>query len=312
MPWIDSGLSISSGALNSASDACVFGADLFVATFSGSLYQSVGGSGVLTLVAVGGGMSLYVFNDTLYSWKPSNATLWEWSGVAWVLKATGLFGGADSWAFKSLEGVLYCANDQVLYKWDNIAALILLHDFGSDALDIDYLVPSFGNATLYIGSTSGFLFGHDDFTDYQAAPDLGGVGGSRPIIYDNFVYGGMSGSRLYKWNDVDAWGEIIPEYQAGSRIRGILDFGGRIYAGVARESGITAGGQLLSWATGEVGWTLEAEPLGAFPNIYTLFLFDSKIWGLAVAVGGNGPSKLYYLAASSIVVDAMLPAFVGI
>lgn len=270
MRWIDSGLSFPSNApfaVTMAGDVYAIGG-----ATPRTLYKSAGGTAAfvaVTAAAASNIISLATLAGKIYAFQLGTVvqSLLEWDGVsAWVVKATwsppeadGGYTASYPTLLAAIGGSLYIAYGYALYIWNGASAINIVTTFTMAIGSILMSSLIFSSGSFFLGANSGRLYQYDGISATLAAANPGGLGWMMLVEYAGDVYGIGNKSQLYRWDGVSAWVLVLGIYDAVTAIYGILVDGGRIYAVTNTEVGSGGlGGRLVSWATGESVWRLEA------------------------------------------------------
>lgn len=297
MRWVDSGLSFPSNrpfAVTLAGDVYAIGG-----TIPRTLYRSVGGVAAfaaVTAAAAGDIISLAVFSGKVYAFQLGTVvqSLLEWNGVsAWVVKATwsppeadGGYTASYPYLLAAIGGSLYIAYGYALYVWNGASAINIVTTFTMAIGSILMSSLIFSSGSFFLGANNGRLYRWNGVSATLAAPNPGGLAWMMLVEYAGNVYGIGDKSQLYRWDGISAWVLVLGIYNSVTAIYGILVDGGRIYAVTNTEVGTSGlGGRLVSWATGEAAWRLEAAAYANCTRAAALYklhgLFQSPVKALS-------------------------------
>lgn len=311
--WIDSGLGFTYATFYPLT-AIVSGGDVYACTRPSVLWRSVGGTAPFTSVAsnaTGNTEIVYEFGGQIYSFAYSNRRLHRWDGVsAWALVATAAAAGSSTRAFATMSGNLYLGYNTRIYQWTGAALNIVATPSGVSGnfyTAITYSVDGY----MYINDGSGNLFKWDGVTCTGVATLSGSGGASVLCEYNNLIYICDNGGRLHVWDGISAWTLIAVSYPYNaSAINSLYVMNGRLYALIVLGAG---GGTLISWATGESAWRLEAAPfvdgLGTYNATYPVFNVNGSLSTMGTT--GSTTKLLTYVPSSSVPTSlGFLPTFV--
>lgn len=292
--WLATGLAVNAdqGYLNSAYGGVSFNGDLYFQGLRGALYRSLGGVAAFTEVAASPDITdtyfgLYAYLGKLYSVRvvdDGTATgavaLLEWSGGAWVQKATlaAAFETTRMAVIFELSSSLWFVANKRAYQWNGVATLTA--SLSPETVDLRSAIIH-SDGLLYCGSgQGGQLYRRNaNNTWTQVAPTLSGFSAGMTIFSHGGVIYGLSGlsSRLLQWTG-SAWTPITASlgtfnqwYQAST-----IALGGRVYF---THNNDAQGTRLYSWTTGEAAFRIEAAKVTGYRDCPVLVVHNSRVYG---------------------------------